>query len=156
MPGLIARPPQTVTLSVRHEPSVFYKKTRPSLLYVFHDFGTRIVANAQPVEAGTAFTLMSADVGPDLERNVKGIESLLPERHFIDSSSVCAIGAEMIGRYQNGAPCEFDITGANLLFTPPWVVWVYLDQGNSSWTFSTWPPHGDAFRPIRRVFFLAP
>jgi hypothetical protein len=135
--ALVAKGAVTVALTSPHDPDDFYQ-TRAGL-YVYSDFGDRIVLQAKPTQSTLPVTLRRFV----LDRKVtdRDIEAELGPNHLFTESEVCWIVAEMIGKQKKGEAGDLDNTGkANLFYTPSWVVVVDLDAGagERAWRVRVW------------------
>lgn len=141
--ALAPRDTFTVSLSERHEPSLYYverpgSKGKPGLS-LFDSFKS-FVRRAKPTEIGTTFRVSSVDVMRPL--NELEIEAGLDDYLFDDEGQVCAVIAHLITH----EPQKLLLNPAdNLFFTSSCVVQV-------SWacTSDLWHIHAGSERDERR------
>lgn len=139
----------TIALSGYHDPDSFFR-TGPGL-YVWDDFRSRIVAQAKPTVAGTAFELNNALLTKNMSD--EEIEKALPKGHLFDESALCAIIASMISEQPNGKEGKLLNNGyANLFYTSSCVVGVDWHADYRKWSVFTWERDGNGWGAGVQVF----
>lgn len=131
----------------KHVPNEFFQDRKG--LWVGSGFENNIRDKAEPTEVGTEFKVSSFELVEDL--NDEQIEKLLPEKHLLSESEVCAIIAGLIEKQPKGEDGVLLNTGyANLFYTPSRVVRVHWHGGG--WDVGVWDRGGGTWLAGSRVF----
>lgn len=137
MMALIRRPQLSITItdSDHRNPDAFF--TTRDGLYVWDDFGSRVVKKAKPVDTGATFKVNVDELGADLTD--EEIENGLPKNHVWDEGALCAVIAEMISKQPEGKEGDLLNNGyANLFYTSSCVVRVLWSAGRRGWDVDAW------------------
>lgn len=120
-------------------------------VYVSAGFRSRVLEDAEAVEAGHAYVIASFDLKSPA--NDAAIESALLEKHIFYNTEVCAVVADLIEKQPRGEEGVLIVTGrANLFYTPAFVVGVGWRAGHGGWRVNAWERDGDAWYAGGRVF----
>mgnify|MGYP001618738111 CR=1 FL=1 len=146
---LILRGSVEVALTKPHNPDEFFQ-TRTGL-YVYDNFGTRVVAKARLTTAASRARLKRFELGQNMTD--EQIEMELGPNHNFSDDEVCWVIAEMIGKQPDGEAGELLNNGyANLFYTSSCVVDVRWNADDRYWRVRTWYRGDDTWFAGARAF----